>query len=260
MGRHCQPQLLVPSSPGVAGLATAPLPISLHELARQPLQRLRTDPASLAPHDPAEHPSTHHPPLGPKLGSPTRLPTPWTHVFPQSTDTHIPMAQCQQESHRAPHEKTFWGGSHHSERTPPLGLLGRSTRKGTSARDTGHRDRVEEPQQSQAQQDPNPRGMVVPSLGGLREGSDMMTGCRKRGDTILLQYVPKGRCRDISHQNQTDISEQRPAMTQQTAEPSSFLLLQGFPSRLPKHARFGPCRAQQSPQHVLNVVRVLLAG
>lgn len=42
----------------------------------------------------------------------------------------------------------------------------------------------------------------------------MMTGCRKRGDTILLQYVPKGRCRDISHQNQTDISEQRPAMTQ----------------------------------------------
>lgn len=45
----------------------------------------------------------------------------------------------------------------------------------------------------------------------------------------------------------SDISEQRPAMTQQTAEPSSFLPQQGFLSGLPKHPRFGPCCVQQSP-------------
>lgn len=35
-------------------------------------------------------------------------------------------------------------------------------------------------------------------------------------------------------------------MTQQTAEPGSFLPLHSLPSGPPKHARFGSCCAQQS--------------
>lgn len=48
------------SSPGVTGIAAAPLPVPLHELAGQPLQGLRTDPLSpLLPRRAPRHPATH---------------------------------------------------------------------------------------------------------------------------------------------------------------------------------------------------------
>lgn len=139
-------------------------------------------------------------------------------------------------------------------------LLGQSTCKGTPARDTGYRDRVEELPAKPSTARPQPWGDGHPQPGGCEGGGGTVTSCRKRGHNSAA-VCPQGMLQGhLPAKPSSDISEQRPAMTQQTAEPSGFLSPQGFPSWLPNHPRLGPCCAQQSPQRVLNVVRVLPAG
>lgn len=62
-------------------------------------------------------------------------------------------------------------GSHHNERIPPSVALGTEHLQGDICEGHWLQRRAEEPQQSQAQHDPNPEGMVTPRLGGEREGT-----------------------------------------------------------------------------------------
>lgn len=187
------PLLPVPSPPRVAGLTTTPLPVSLHKLACQPLQRLQTDPASPALPNPSEHSSIPPSCSEAEIGVPHIVCSP--HGCPQSKEgTHLTAAGCQQGSPHASCRKRLLGSSHCYERIPLLWLLGQKTGKGTPVRDTSCRGGAEEPP---AKQDPNLEDKVPPHIGEQRGSRMAWSTAAGRGDATPLQAVPKGCCEDI---------------------------------------------------------------
>lgn len=140
-----------------------------------------------------------HPTPGPKLGSPTPAAHPM--CVPRAGDTHTPQwLGVSRDPITLPMGNPFWGAATTMRGTPTAAFGMEDWQGDTSEGHQLQRERQRSPQQSQAQQDPNPGGTVPPSLEGGKGGSGvawhLATGRgQANGEVISAAGCPQGMLR-----------------------------------------------------------------